>query len=140
MMRRSHRATGLQPNQYTQQFEQILEYPLFLLFYMYLAIREKYMVLFHLFLLQCTTDHSTKNQGLHLFIYFFAHGRSTKLQGPFSFILFFLYCTTIRPKIRVFIDIFLSFAHDHSRKIYDLLFFICSFFVHDHSTKTQCPH
>ena len=44
---------------------------------------------------------------------------------------------TIRPKIRVFIDIYLSFAHDHSTKSYDLLSFIYSFFVHDHSTKNR---
>ena len=38
-------------------------------------------------------------------------------------------CTTIRPKIRVFIDVFLLFAHNHSTKIYDRLsfiFFLCT--------------
>ena len=45
------------------------------------------------------------------------------------FHLLFLQCTTIRPKIRVFIDIYLSFAHDHSTKIYDLLSFILSLYT-----------
>ena len=35
-------------------------------------------------------------------------------------------CTTIRPKIRVLIDLFLSFAQVHSAKIYDRLSFILS--------------
>ena len=43
------------------------------------------------------------------------------------FHLYFLLCTTIRPKSRVAIDLFLSFAHEHSTKIYDLhLFFLCA--------------
>ena len=42
------------------------------------------------------------------------------------FHLIFLLCTTIRPKIRVLIDLFLLFAHDHSTKIYDRLSFILS--------------
>ena len=53
------------------------------------------------------------------------------------FHIFFLQCTTIRPKIWVFIDIFFSFAHDHSTKIYDLLFFIYSFFLQVHLTKIR---
>ena len=52
------------------------------------------------------------------------------------FHLIFLLCTTIRPKIRVLIDLFLLCAHDHSTKIYGLLSFIFSF-VYDHSTKIR---
>ena len=65
----------------------------------------------------------------------FAHNHSTKVYGPFSFI--FLLYTTIRPKVRVLIELFLLCAHDHSAEIYahGPLSFILSF-VHDHSTKT----
>ena len=42
------------------------------------------------------------------------------------FHLFFLFCTTIQPKIRSLIDLFLLFAGDHSTKIYDPLSFILS--------------
>ena len=67
------------------------------------------------------------------------------------FHLFFLLCTTIRPKIRVFIDLFILFAHDYSIKIYGPLSFLffCTIirpktsafinlfllFGYDHSTK-----
>ena len=44
------------------------------------------------------------------------------------FHLFFLLCATIRPKIRVFIDIFLLFAHDTTiRQIY-MIFFVSFIF------------
>ena len=36
-------------------------------------------------------------------------------------------CTSIRAEFRVFADLFISFAHGHSTKIYDLLSFIISF-------------
>ena len=52
------------------------------------------------------------------------------------FHLTFLLCTTIRPKIRVAIDLFLFCAHDHSTKIYGLLSFFF-LFVHNHSTKVR---
>ena len=39
-------------------------------------------------------------------------------------------------KIRVFIDLFLSCAHDHSTEMCGFLIFIISF-VHDHSTETR---
>ena len=45
-----------------------------------------------------------------------------------SILIYFLYlCTTIRPKIRVLINLFLIFAHDHSTEIYDHLSLILSF-------------
>ena len=52
------------------------------------------------------------------------------------FHLFFLLCTTNRPKVRVLIDLFRVFPHDHSIEIYGPPSVILSF-VHDHSTKTQ---
>ena len=55
------------------------------------------------------------------------------------FRLFFLLCTTIRPKNRALIDLFLLCAHDHSTELYGPLSFIL-FSVHDHSTKTWGPH
>ena len=55
------------------------------------------------------------------------------------FYLFFILSTTIRPKIRVLTDLFLSCTHDHSTEICGILIFIISF-VHDHSTKTQGTH
>ena len=59
-----------------------------------------------------------------IFYYYYLH---TTIQRNYMvlFHLFFL-CTTIRPKIRVAINFFLSFAHDHSTKIYDRLSFIFS--------------
>ena len=98
-------------------------------------------------------DHSTKNYGPHWFIFFICTRPFDQIKRS-SFIYFILSLgTTIRPKIRVFTDIFLSFANDHSTKIYDLLSFIihslCTtirpkkrvpinllfLFVHDHLTK-----
>ena len=103
-----------------------------------------------LFLL-CVHDHSTELYGPLSFIFSFVHDHSTKTQGTHWFIsfictrtfdknflvpfhLFFLLCTTIRPKIRVLIDLFLLFVRDHSTEIYDPLSFILSL-VHDYSTK-----
>ena len=57
----------------------------------------------------------------------------------FLFHLIFLLHTTIEPKIRVFIDLFLSCAHNHSTEICGFLIFMISF-VHGHSTKTQGTH
>ena len=45
------------------------------------------------------------------------------------FNLIFLLCTTIRPKIKVLIDLFLLCAHNLSTKMYDLLSFILSFLI-----------
>ena len=77
------------------------------------------MVLFHLFFFFCTRPF---DQNI----------------WP-SFIYSFFLHKTIRPKIRVLIDLFLSFTHDHSTKMYGPLSFILSF-VHDHSTKHLQPH
>ena len=51
------------------------------------------------------------------------------------FHLIFLLPKTILPKIRVYTDLFLLFAHDHSTKVYCPLSFTLSF-EHKHSTKT----
>ena len=70
------------------------------------------------------------------------------------FHLFFLLRTTIQPNIRVLVDLFLLFAHDHATKIYGPLPYIPPLyttirpkirvltnlfllFVHDHSTKIR---
>ena len=50
------------------------------------------------------------------------------------FQLILLLCTTIRPKIRVVIDLFLLCAHDYSTDIYIPLSFILSLVYH-HLTK-----
>ena len=67
-------------------------------------------------------------------------------------LLFSFLCTTIPPKIRVLIDLFLLFAHDHSTKMYGSLSYflpLCTtirpkvrvlinlflLFEHDHLTK-----
>ena len=40
-----------------------------------------------------------------------------KIINGVLFYLFFLLCTTIRPKIKVFINLFILFLHNHSTKI-----------------------
>ena len=64
-------------------------------FYLYTTIRQKYIILFHLFFL-------------------FAQPFDQKLGS--TLIYFFYLHTTIRPKIRVYIDLFLLFVHDYSTK------------------------
>ena len=86
------------------------------------------------FILSFVYDHSTKIRVLIDLFLLFVHDHSTKLYGPLSFILslfcarpfdqklgssliylFYLY-TTIRPKIRVLINLIFLFVHDHSTK------------------------
>ena len=104
------------------------------------------MVLFHLFFLLCTIirprlriltdlfllfadDHSKKYIVLfHLFsfiYYFFSARLFDQKLGSSLVYLFYLYTTTWS-KIRVLIDLFLLFAHNHSTKIYYYLSFIFS--------------
>ena len=52
------------------------------------------------------------------------------------FHLIFLLCTTIRPKIRLLINLFLLCVLDYSTEIYGLLSFVLSF-VHNHSIKAR---
>ena len=138
--------------------------PPFYFFYLHTTIRLKYMVLFHLFFLLCTTIRPR-----------LAHDHSTKMYLPLSFILSFAYEHST--KIRVLIDVFLLFVPDHSTKFQGPLSFLLSLFcgrpfdqklgsslislfhlyttirpklrvpinlmflfVHDYSTKNQGPH
>ena len=113
-------------------FDQKLWSSLIYFFYLHTTIRLNYMVLFHLFFLLRTT---IRPKDMVLFHFFF-----------------FLLCTTIRPKILGHIDLLLLFTHNHSTKIYGPLSFsfffckrpvdqntwssfICSFFLHNYSTK-----
>ena len=97
-------------------------------------------------------DHSTKIRVLIDLFLLFVHDHSTKLYGPLSFILslfcarpfdqklgsslinlFHLY-TTIRPKIRVPINLIFLFVHNYSTKVgshsYSLIYsFLCQYFV-----------
>ena len=83
-------------------------------FYFHSTIRPKIRVLINLFIL-LVHDHFTKNQGRNSFISFI-------LKRPFNkniYLLSFVFslCTTIRPKIRVIINLFILFVHDHSAKV-----------------------
>ena len=123
----------------------------FILFFLRTTIRPRIMVLIDLFLL-FPINHSTKICGLHSFISF-VYTRPFD-QNIWPTFIFLLLCTTIRPKMKVLIDLFLLFAHDHSIKLYGPLSFIlllCTtirrkirvlinlflLFVHDHSTKIR---
>ena len=53
--------------------------------------------------------------------------RNEKTKYMVLFCLLFLLCTAIRPKVRVLIDLFRSFPHDHSSEISGPLSFILSF-------------
>ena len=83
--------------------DQKLGFSLIYFLYLLTAIRPNYVILFHLFFLQCTTIRP-----------------KLRFLVDFSF----LQCTTIRPKVKVVIDLFLSFTHNHLAKIYDRLSFI----------------
>ena len=80
-----------------------------------------------------TTIRAEFNLGSPLLIYLFYMHATIQQKYMVFFHLIFLFCSTIRPKIRVFIDFFLC-ARDHLTKIYGPLSFILSF-EHDHSTK-----
>ena len=146
------RATGLQPKQYARPFDQNLGSPLIYFFYVHPTMRPKYMVLFHLFFLQCTTIrpkirvhidlffylHTTIRPNyrvlFHLFYSFFSARPFDQKLGS-SLIYFFHLHTTIQQKYMIF---FLSFIlslcttiRPKNRVLINLLFL----FVHDHSTK-----
>ena len=74
-----------------------------------------------------------------LLIYFFYLHTYILQKNMVLFHLIVLLYMTIWPKIWVFIDLFLSCAHDDWNEIYGPFLFILSF-VHDHLTKTQGPH
>ena len=104
----------------------------FILFFVY-DHSTKIRVLIHLFRL-FVHDHSTKFYGLLLFILslFCARSFDQKL-GSSSIYLFYLYMT-IRPKIRVPINLFFLFVHNYSTKVgshsYSLIYsFLCRYFI-----------
>ena len=68
-----------------------------------------------------------QNLGSPLIYFFYLH-TTIRLKYMVLFHLIFLLCMTIQPKIRVLIDLFLLFAHDHSTKLYGPLSFILSLF------------
>ena len=93
------------------------------------------------------------DQKLACSLIYFVHFHTTiRVKYMVLFHLFFLLCTIIRPKVKLLIDLFISFTHDHSTEIYGPLSFVLSFvqdywpknrvfvdlfflFAHDHSTK-----
>ena len=124
------RAVAYQPNQYARPFDQNLGSPLIYLFYMHTIIGEKYMVLFHLIFLLCTIIRP--KIGVHTDLFFFCTRPFEKsiwssfiqsffCVGPFdqklrSILIYIFMYTTIRPKVRVLINLFILFVHDHSTK------------------------
>ena len=116
----------------TRPFDQKLGFTLIYFFHLYATIWPEIRFLINLFFL-FVHDHSTKNWGQHWFIFFICK-RPFELKLGSSLIYFFYLYTTIRPKMRVLIDLLLLFAHDHSTKLHGPLSFILSL-VHDHSTK-----
>ena len=67
-----------------------------------------------------------------LIYFFYLH---TTIRQKYMVLFHLILDTTIWPKIRVLIDLFLLYAHNHSTEIYGPFSFIFSL-VHDHSTKT----
>ena len=134
----------------TRPFDQELWSSLIYFFDLHKTIRPRIMALIDLFL-SFPINHSTKIYGLHSFISFI-YTRPFD-QNIWPTFIFLLLCTTIRPKMKVLIDLFLLFAHDHSTKLYGPLSYIlllCTtirrkirvlinlflLFTHDHSTNT----
>ena len=78
------------------------------------SIRPEFRVPNDLFLL-FTHDHSVKVYDLLSIIIFFAQPFDQKLGSKLIYYFFYLY-TTIRPKIRVLINLFILFVHDHLTK------------------------
>ena len=58
----------------------------------------------------------SRNQGPHLFIYFICTQPFDQIIWSSFIYSFFILCMTIRPKIRVLINLFILFVHDHSTK------------------------
>ena len=82
------------------------------------------------------TKNKTKNEILDSprILVSWSNTRNEKTKYMVLFYLFFLLCTTTWPKIRVLIDWFRLFPHEHLIEIYGPLLFILSF-VCDHLTK-----
>ena len=107
--------------QYARPFHQNLGSPLIYFFDVHTTICPKYMVLFHLCFLLCTTIRPRLRILTDLFL-LFAHDHMTEVYGPLAFILSFVYDHIT--KIKVLIDLFFLFVHDHSAKLYGPLPFI----------------
>ena len=125
--------------QYARPFNQQLGSPLIYLFYQYTIIRLKYMVLFHLIFLLCSTIRPKIRSLIDLFLLITIRRKHTILFHLFFFcaklfdqklgstlIYFFYLYTTIRPKIRVLIDFFYYMHTDHLTKLYGPFSFILS--------------
>ena len=91
---------------------------------------------------------------MSILIYFFYLHTTIRQKYMMLFHFILSFCTTIRPKIKVLIDLCILVAHNHSTKIYDRFSFILSLcttirpkirvfynlfflFMHDHSTKVR---
>ena len=82
--------------EYARPFDQNLGSPLIYFFYLHTTIRLKYMVLFHLIFLLCTTIRPRLRVLTDLFFYLHTTIRQKCIV---LFHLFFLLFTTIRPKL-----------------------------------------
>ena len=79
----------------TRPFDQKLGSSLIYFFYFHTTIRPNYMVLFHLFFVQCTTIQSKIRVLINLF-FILVHDHSTKVRGhSYSLIYYFLNCANI---------------------------------------------
>ena len=86
--------------------------------YLHMTIRQKYMVLFHLFLLLCTT---IRQKYMVLFYLFLVLCTTIRPKVRVSLICLFYLYTSIRPKIRVLINLFF-YLHTTIRPNYRVLF------------------
>ena len=79
----------------TRTFDQKLGSSLIYFLYLHTTIRPSYMVLFHLFFVQCTTIRSKIRVLFNLF-FILVHDHSTKVRGhSYSLIYYFLNCPNI---------------------------------------------
>ena len=106
-----------------QLFDQKLSPSSIYFFYWHTTIRRKFMIFFHLFFL-CAQLFDQKLGSTLIYFFYCTRPLGQKL-GSSLIYLSYLYMT-IGPKIRVVIDLFLSFAHDHSTQLCDLFWIIFS--------------
>ena len=96
-------------------------------FYLHTTIRQKCIVLFHLFFLLFTTIRPKLGSSLIYFLYLYTTIRPNYIV---LFSLFFLLCTTIWPKTRVLINLFILFVHNHSTKVRSHSYSLIYSFLH----------
>ena len=126
--------------EYARPFDQNLGSPLIYFFYLHTTIRLKYMALFHLIFLLCTTIRPRLSQLGSSLAYFFICTRPFDKKCIVLFHLFFLLFTTIRPKLGSSL-IYFFYLYTTIQPNYMVLFHLFFlYFVHDHSTKNQGPH